>query len=298
VLIRIIIALLFASPLLAADLQQQLESVAARHHGKVAIWAHDLRTGRTAAIHARTPVQTASVIKVPIMIEAYRQASEGKLNLEQRIPLTTENITGGSGVFQFMRPGLEPTIRDVIAMMITQSDNTATNMMIDLLGTKAINSRLQAQGFKSTWLYKKIGKPATAPMPVDQKQFGLGKTTAEEMGRILESVATCEIKEPELCEEMIHLMQNQSYRGMIPRYLETFDPTESPSAIAGKIGMLDDVRNDVSLVSTKCGKIVISAFTWANADQRWTPDVQSEILIGKMAKMIVNAWCPAQPHKH
>jgi len=284
---------LLSTQLSAAQLQHELQQLAGRHHGNVALWAHDLKTNRTVAINADVPVRTASVIKVPIMIEAYRQAHEGKLNLDERVALTPENVTNGSGVFQFIKPGLQPTIRDVIAMMIIVSDNTATNMMIDKLGVAAVNSRLKSQGYKSTWLYKKIGKPATEQMPADQKQFGLGKTTAEEMGRIVESIAKCEIGDQKLCDEMLGLMRNQSYRGMIPRYLETFDATEYPSAIAGKMGMLDEVRNEVAIVSSRCGDIVVSAFAWDNKDQGWTPTVESEVLIGKMTQRIVKTWCPA-----
>jgi len=88
-------------------------------------------------------------------------------------------------------------------------------------------------------------------------------------------------------------MRNQQYRNMIPHYLEVVDTSETPSAIADKIGMLDDVRNDVALVYTKAGPVVISAFTYRNQDQRWTADNQAELLIARMAKKIVDAWSPA-----
>jgi beta-lactamase class A len=80
---------------------------------------------------------------------------------------------------------------------------------------------------------------------------------------------------------------------MIPRFLETTDTSEEESGVADKIGALDAVRADVAIVFTKQGPIVISAFTYENKDQSWTPENQPEILIGKMAKVIVDAWAPA-----
>ena len=72
------------------------------------------------------------------------------------------------------------TLKDVLTMMVVVSDNTATNLAIDRFGIEAINSRIGWMGLKGTHLYKRIGKPATAPMPADQPRFGLGKTTPRE----------------------------------------------------------------------------------------------------------------------
>jgi beta-lactamase class A len=80
---------------------------------------------------------------------------------------------------------------------------------------------------------------------------------------------------------------------MIPHYLETIDTSDQGSAIADKVGELDDVRNDVALVYSQAGPIVISAFTYDNKEQTWTADNEAELLIARMAKAIVNTWSPA-----
>lgn len=276
-------------------LQSKLASMAAKHHGKVAIWAKNLSTGTTVGIDADQPVQTASVIKLPIMIEAFHQAKSGRLNLSQRTKLTKENQVIGSGVLQFMDPGLEPTVKDVITLMMIESDNTATNMVIDLVGIRAVNQRAAAMGLKNTYLYKKVFKApdlTDGPIPADQKKFGLGKTTAREMGAAMASIEQCEVGEPQLCRTMIGIMKNQQYRNMVPHYLETQDTSEQGSFVADKVGALDDVRNDVALVYTKAGPIVISAFTWDNKDTSWLMENDAELLIARMAKMIVDSWSP------
>lgn len=278
-----------------AKLQLALEAVANKHHGKVAVWAKNLKTGATVAINADEPVQTASVIKLPIMLEAMYQVKAGKHSLAEKLKLTKENQVPGSGMLQFMDPGLELTLKDTIAFMMILSDNTATNMMIDSFGIKAVNDRIAAMGLKNTYLYKKVFKsadPKDGPLPQDQKKFGLGKTTAREMGEAIASLERCDVGDAALCKTMIEIMKSQNYRNMIPHYIESSDTTEHPSAIADKLGALDDVRNDVALVYTKSGPLVISMFTWDNADQTWIAENEAELLIARMAKAIVETWSP------
>jgi beta-lactamase class A len=176
--------------------------------------------------------------------------------------------------------------------MMDLSDNTATNMVIDVVGLHPTNDMLARMGLKNTYFYKKVFKDATEAMPPDQKQFGLGKTTAEEMAKIMESIYRCDLGDRDLCLEMITIMRNQQYRAMLPRYLVTPDNSETLSPIADKIGALDAVRNDVALVYTQRGPIIISIFTYDNADKSWTPENRAEMLIGRLAQTIVNTWSP------
>jgi beta-lactamase class A len=185
--------------------------------------------------------------------------------------------------------------------MVIVSDNTATNMAIDRLGLAHINSTLRAAGLRQTVLYKKVYVPATEPMPPDQKKFGLGKTTAREMASIMERLATCRLPldksapqpaDGKICGTILHMLRNQQDRDSLPRYLETLDTSENGSAIGNKTGALNQVRNDVALISTKSGPVVIAAFTWDNEDQRWTGDNQAEQTLGKLAKAIIDRWSP------
>ena len=88
------------------------------------------------------------------------------------------------------------------------------------------------------------------------------------------------------------MLRNQQDRDSLPRYLETLDTSEAGSAIGNKTGALNQVRNDVAIISTKAGPIVIAGFTWDNADQRWTGDNEAEQTLGKLAKAIINRWSP------
>jgi len=217
---------------------------------------------------------------------------DGKLKLDDSLPLLKENQVGGSGALIFLHPGLNTTVEDNLVLMIGLSDNTATNQLIDKVGLEGVNQRLASMGLKNTYFYKKVFKPATGPQPADQKKFGLGKTTAREMAQLVESIEHCDLGASALCKRMIELMKHQFYRNSIPRFVETADTSEEEAGIANKTGALDDVRNDVGIVYSKSGPIVISAFTWDNADHSWTPDNEAEMLIARMSKAIVDAWSP------
>jgi beta-lactamase class A len=306
--IRILLAIFFlitASGALHAQedtaLETQLQALIEAHHGHVTLYAHDLNSGKIVAINAGTPVPTASVIKLAVLFEALKQIQEGKAHFDDKLTLTKSNQVEGSGVLMFFDVPQALTSKDVLTMMVIVSDNTATNLAIDRVGLKNIDDRIQWLGLKDTWLYKKVSMPGVGPMPADQKQFGLGKTTAREMANVMERLATCNLNAPgntakptaqdeQLCAAAIHMLKNQFYRNSIPRYLETIDTTEGESKIANKTGALDEVRNDVGVVFARNGPVVISEFTYGNQDKSWTPDNDAEVLLAKLAEVILDRW--------
>lgn len=284
-----------------AALEAQLQTMTAGYHGKVALFAKDLTTGQTVALNADTPVQTASVIKLTVLYDALQQVRAGRVHFDDKITLTKQDQVQGSGVLMFFDTPLTLTLKDVLTMMVIVSDNTATNLAIDHLGLKNIDDEIVALGLKNTWLYKKVFAPAEGPMPADQTQFGLGKTTPREMASVMQRYVDCNLNPPgstaaktaedeQLCGAALHMLKNQFYRDSIPRYLETIDSSEKDSAIANKTGALDAVRNDVGVVYAKSGPIVLSLFTYDNKDQSWTVDNEGEVLMAHLAKTIVDKW--------
>src|SRR4051794_16760390 len=283
------------------QLDQQIQSIAAAHHGKLAVYAHNLRTGQTASLSPDLPVKTASTIKLGILLDAAGQVRDGKAALAEKLALAHDNQVEGSGVLAQLTPPLALTLGDTLTLMVILSDNTATNMAIDRLGLEHIDKTLRAAGLKHTWLYKKVYVPPSGPMPADQPQFGLGKTTPREMASIMERLAECRLaldNSPQLpsdgllCGAILHMLRNQQDRDSLPRYIESLDTSERGSAIANKTGALDQVRNDIALISTKSGPIVIAAFTFDNTDQRWNGDNEGEITLAKLGKAIVDRWSP------
>ena len=295
-----------ATPKDDVTLEQRLRAMSAGFHGKVALFAEQLNTGRVVAIDADQPVQTASVIKLAILYEAMEEIRAGKLRWDQKVVLAPGEAVSGSGVLPFFDTPLQLTLKDVLSMMIIVSDNTATNLAIDTIGIGPVNARLQSIGLTQTHLYKKVMKPPTEAMPADQPKFGLGKTTAREMGALMTHIGRCQLDTPpaasqetlssadaSICEVGLSMLRNQFYRNTIPRFLEAVDTSETGSAIASKTGSLDAVRNDVAIVAGKSGPMVLSIFTYANEDKSWTTDNAGERMIADAAREIVRTWSPA-----
>lgn len=286
--IAILIVLLaaFVAPARAQQdtvLAQQLQTLITPYQGKVALYATDLRSGKGVAIDADTPVPTASVIKLTILYDAVKAIEEGRASFSDRLVLTKANQVGGSGVLGLFDTPLTVTLKDALTMMVVVSDNTATNLAIDRLGLENIDRRIESLGLKNTWLYKKVFMPPPPSAPADQKTFGLGKTTAREMASVMQRFATCESIPQKLCGAALAMLKNQTDRDAIPRYLGNVE-------VANKTGALEDVRNDVAIVYAKNGPIVISAFTYGNADHSWSPDNKAQLLIANLAKLIVTRW--------
>jgi beta-lactamase class A len=284
------------------QLDQTLQAIAAAHHGHVALYAHNLKTGQTASLSPDLPVKTASVIKLGILLDAAEQIRAGKAALDERLVLTKPNQVGGSGVLGELTPPIALTLGDVLTLMVVLSDNTAANMAIDRLGVDHIDATLRAAGLRDTWLYKKVMVPATGPMPADQPQFGLGKTTAREMASIMERLASCHLAldgsaalpaDGLLCGTMLNMLRHQQDRNGLPRTMDNMDTSEYGPAIGNKTGALNQVRNDVALIASKNGPIVIAAFTFDNADQRWSADNEGQLTLAKLGQAIVERWSPA-----
>jgi beta-lactamase class A len=285
-----------------AALQREVAAIAGAHQGHVTLYAKQLNTGKTVAVNADDPVQTASVIKLTILFEAMEQVRAGKAHWDEKLTLGKGEAVNGSGLLTFLDAPVTITLKDVLTLMVIMSDNTATNMAIDRFGIDTVNQRIAWMGLKDTHLYKKVMKPATGPMPSDQPKFGLGKTTAREMAMVIERIGRCELAGPgeaaqpgdaAICAVALQMLRNQFYRDTVPRYLEKLDSSEEGSGIASKTGSLNTVRNDVAIVAGKSGPIVISIFTYDNQDQSWSVDNQAEVTIAKLAKMIVEAWSPS-----
>jgi beta-lactamase class A len=302
------------APTLAAQndlaLTAKLQTMMTGFQGQVSFFAHDLATGRTVTINADEPVPTASVIKLGILYEALEQIRESRVSFDDRLTYRHEDQVPGSGVLLFFDTPATLTFKDALMMMIALSDNTAANLSMDHVGIKNVDGRLSSLGLNNTWLYKKVFTPnGGSPMPADQKKFGLGKTTAREMGTLMERFATCQLgprpaasvtaggfPRPEvpsdqaLCDAAMHMLKVQFYRDCIPRYLEGADAPPGITGIANKTGSLDHVRNDVGAVFTKHGTIILSVFTYDNADTSWTAANRAEVLIAQLTRAVVTEW--------
>lgn len=129
-------------------LQRLLQAELARFPAKAGIYVKHLTTGEEAAVRGDETFNSASVIKIPIMVLAYQLAEQGTLRLDARVEVRKSDLRAGSGVLRYHDVGLQPTVRDLITQMIITSDNTATDMMIAQVGgVQPVNAWLEKGGY-------------------------------------------------------------------------------------------------------------------------------------------------------
>jgi beta-lactamase class A len=125
--------------------------------GVLAVAILDLSTGQKYLLHADEVLPTASSIKIAILAEFYRQVQQGKLKFTDLYTLQQTDLVGGSGISEAFTPGVTRlTLRDVAALMISVSDNSATNVMIDRIGMENVNALLDSLGLPHTRLRRKM----------------------------------------------------------------------------------------------------------------------------------------------
>ncbi len=268
------------------DALVEIERMAAGFGGTFGLYARHLVSGEVIQFNADESFPTASCIKVPVLIEVWKQALEGRFSLDDPLELRVENITTGTGVLLDLAPGLKLSVRDVALLMIVVSDNVATNMLIDLVGLENVNRTLRAMGFVSTELRGKIDWSV-----LDQDSYMLGISTPREMGGIIARLAEGRVLTPAACREMIGILGHQQYTDMIGRYLPYSRyyrqrGMRQEALVASKSGGMPGVRNDIGLVTMDDASFVFAGMTKDCADLRYGEVNEASTLIARSARAV------------
>jgi beta-lactamase class A len=275
---------LLASALLVAQPEGSLHQLLARTRsefpGKAGIWVKHLTTGESGGINVGETFNSASVIKIPVLVLAFQLADKGQINLDERIAIRKEDIRGGSGIFRYHDPGLQPTFRDVLLQMVITSDNTATDLAIAKVGGVArVNAWLKEAGYADGQrlvqttgdLFAKYNaltptgdlsrrSPAEiARAEADRhaktnadRSYWLGEITPRGVGLMLEAIEKRTIASKAACDDMIRMMRAQQAGA---RRLNHFITVP----VAHKTGDFPPVlANDVGIIYARSGPIVVS----------------------------------------
>jgi beta-lactamase class A len=255
-----------------------IERIEADSGGLLAFAVQDLQTGRRSLYRPDYRCRTASVIKFPILIHVALAVQEGRLDWNEKLTLTEAEKVGGSGVLTQMTVGTDYTLRDLCVLMTIVSDNTATNMVIERVGVEPVNARMRALGLPLTTLYRK----AYAPDTEASREYGLGMTTPEEMLTLLLLLAEGKIGNIGLGQDLLKIMEAQSYRDGIPRYLP------EDWKYAGKTGAIDAVRNDIALVTAPTGeRFALALFCQQLPTIQWTADNPGLLALARLTSTLL-----------
>ena len=186
-------------------LDDKIQNETKNFSGKVWIYAKNLDTGKDYALRADEQVRTASTIKLPIMAEVFRQISQGKIKWADEIILTKEKKQGGSGILHEFSDNTKIDLKTAVNLMIVVSDNTATNLVLDVVTADSVNDFMDALGLRQTRSMRKIGGGGDSKASADNrlKLFGLGASSPKDMVKLLEMLEKGEIVNKESSAEML-----------------------------------------------------------------------------------------------
>ncbi|KAA3613977.1 MAG: serine hydrolase [Calditrichaeota bacterium] len=231
-----------------AKLTQQISDLSDDLNAQIGVYFYDLGTAQEFQFNAKTMMHAASTMKVPVMIELFRQAEDNKLNLTDKLlvenkfysivdsSVFTLELNRDSGEALYDSLGKEVTIRRLITDMITHSSNLATNLLIQLVDAKNVTTTMRSLGADTIQVLRGVE---------DIKAFRKGwsnYTNAYDLGMIMKAIATSTAASDTSCIEMIDILSQQAFRKKIPAGIP------DSVRVANKTGSITAINHDCAIV--------------------------------------------------
>ena len=259
-------------------LANEIERLADAAGGIIGVSATQLATGRHIGYREHEPFPTASVIKLPLLVTFHEEAIAGRIDLAERVTYRGDTKVAGSGVLQYLDEGLNPTLRDLSILMMSVSDNTATDLLFDRVGKARIEETMARLGLPSIRAPFDIREMLMELVDMDHSQPGgydelrrllrlsagsggrsmipeqADRSSPADMCRLLELLESRAILDPDACSAIVELMKRIQSSARIPGLLP------KGTVVAHKTGSYRRVRNDVGIVYAPNGPYAVALF--------------------------------------
>ena len=265
-----------------AALRHKLDSIADAHHGVVGYSVIDVDNNVRISRRGDEKFPTASLIKVAVLVTVYDLVAKGQLSLDDPITVLKIDQVPGSGIVQYLHNGTILTVRDAAWLMITISDNTATNLLLDRIIIRRVWNKMDSLGLHDTRVHSKSFLRVASIAMDSSVKYGLGVTTPNEMAKLFQLLAQGKAVNPASDSAMLDILEHNENGEKLQRYVYGV-------RAAHKSGETDQVRTECSLYYLR-NRIVACVLTKENVDQRYSPDTEAHLTIGRMGEAIVNAW--------
>jgi beta-lactamase class A len=263
-------------------LHRALDAIASAHHGVLGYSVLNLDTGERLSLRGDETFPTASLIKVPILVTLYDLAEQKQLSLDDPLTVLKIDQVPGSGVLQFMHPGMTLSVHDAAALMIILSDNSATNLILDKVAIRRVWTKMEALGLPHSKVHSKVYLRLASVAMDSSVKYGLGVSTPNEMAHLFELLTQGKAVSPAGDSAMLQLLANNADGDSMQR---TIDGMSVPH----KTGATDSVRTECALFRLQ-SRVVACGFTKQNTDIRWVVDNEGQVSLGKIGAAIVGAW--------
>ena len=269
-------------------LQTNIERITHSLNADWGIYIKCLETGEEIAINADQPMDTMSVIKIPLMVEAFRQMEAGRFALTDRVIIKESDMRPGTGVLRSLDPGATVTIKDLLMLMIIVSDNTATDLMYERVGGPgAVNQGMESLGLRTikatgtgdTW-FKALRAASSAEQFHREGKTPFGLSSPRDMGKLLEMIERGDAVSKSASALMLDMLRRQVYSSRLPKYTTGF-------RVAHKTGdFLPYIGNDVGILESPERRVILSVFT----AHHYGMGPQLEDAIGRIAEQVSNYY--------
>ena len=265
-----------------AALHRTLDGIAAAHHGVLGYSVINLDTGERLSLRGDETFPTASLIKVPSLVTLYDLAEKKELSLDDPLTVLKIDQVPGSGVLQFMHPGMELSVHDAATLMSILSDNTATNLILDKIAIRRVWQKMEALGLPHTKVHSKVFLRLASVAMDSSIKYGLGVSTPNEMAHLFELLAQGKAVSPAADSSMLEILRNNADGESMQRSVEGVSAPH-------KTGATDSVRTECALFRLQ-SRVVACGFTKQNTDTRWLVDNEGQVTLGKIGAAVVAAW--------
>jgi beta-lactamase class A len=257
-------------------LQRKVESLVQGYEGDIGIYIKSLKTGKTVSINADTVFPTASIVKVPILLGIMNKINRSQLSYHQSLVYNDSvKYNGDEATMASMKNGTKIELAEIIMLMLTMSDNTASLWLQALAGTgTAINKQMDSLGF----IHTKVNS-RTPGRETNRSKYGWGQTTPKEMASIFEQLYLGKIIDDSASKKMIRMLGRNFWDE------EAISQIPATTFIASKTGAVDASRNEILLVMAK-EPYILSVFTKNNKDKSWDSQNAAWVLTRKLSKLV------------
>lgn len=280
---------------LTVEVTERIADLAGQFTGQLAVAAEDMSTGERIEWQPELVLPTASVIKLPILLALLRQVEAGRARLGDRVSLTTEQQVGGSGVLKLFDGGLQPTVRDVATLMVAVSDNTATNLVLDVIGgVNPVNAAMAELGLDTIVLHNAVD---FAVIGDDVRR--LGEASVRDLCELCRLIATRQAFGEWVSTTAEDILATQQYLDQAMRYTLANPYARElrlvpPLSVASKTGFFPGTRVDTGIVRFGVGGgLVYAVASHGAADTSFVPEAEGAVVNGLVGRALVEHWWPS-----
>jgi beta-lactamase class A len=281
-----------AAPATRADttlLRATLEAVAVGFDGVVGVAVRNLATGEALSIRGHETFPSASLIKVSVLVALLDEVHAGRMRLDEPVTMIARDRVGGSGVLRMLGSGTRLTLEELAWLMITISDNTATNLVLDKLDVRTVWTSMESRGLPHSKIHSKTFRRETSIAPDSSVLYGLGVTTPDEMVRLFRLLHEGRAVTPALDSLAVAILLANQDGNMLVRWLP------ASVRVAHKSGSVDRARNDCGIIYSPAAPIALCVMTRDNTDTSYGVDSAPHLLIARIAREVFRHYNPDAP---